>query len=158
MVVSKAFSPNPSLQPRAFVTLGCLIKHDYNYDDALLFQTLLSLVDALQNLNIERDFDLAVSIVMCLTQIVPIVPSESKLLKPMFWVAMSLLQIANVELFPSGLALLEVVLRTVCELPANCSSLVIEADWGLSLSFFLSFFHSSIQEGSFLPSPPLRCF
>jgi len=31
----------------------------------------------------------------------------------MFWVAMSLIQIAHVELFPSALALLEVVLKTV---------------------------------------------
>jgi len=113
LIANKALSPNPALQPRAFVTLGCLLKHDDTYDDMLLFQALLNMVDILQNHNLEKDFDLAVSIVIYLTQIVPIIPNESKLLKPMFWVAMSLIQIASVELFPSSLVLLETVLRTV---------------------------------------------
>jgi neurofibromin 1 len=105
-----AFQFNPSLQPRAFVVLGCLAKEEI--DDDLLFQILVALIRALSAMD-EDDCDLIVSIVMFLTNIVENLPTDSIYLQPMFWVAMSLLQLSHVKIFYSALNLLHVVLTTL---------------------------------------------
>lgn len=77
LVTSTAFRTNFGLQPRCFLSLGWLIKKDGIYDEMLLFQVLLSLVDSLgtfNNLQQDSDFSLIVSIVMCLTKMVVNIP------------------------------------------------------------------------------------
>lgn len=110
LITSTAFQFNPAIQPRAFVTLGCLAKEEV--DDDLLYQILVALRGALAMFS-ENDCSLIVSIVMCLTNIVESLPADSRYLQQMFWLAMSLVQIGHIPLFPSAINLLQVVLRAL---------------------------------------------
>jgi neurofibromin 1 len=50
---------------------------------------------------------------MCLTRLLPLVSAESKIHKFMFWIALSILQLEETQLYASGLALLEQNLHTL---------------------------------------------
>ncbi|CAG8759187.1 33627_t:CDS:2, partial [Racocetra persica] len=110
LVTSTAFQNNPAIQPRAFVTLGCLAREEV--DDDLLYQILVSLTSALAKFT-ENDCSLIISIVMCLTNIVGNLLSDSRYLQPMFWLAMALVQIGHIPIFPSAINLLHEVLKTL---------------------------------------------
>ncbi|RKP27599.1 hypothetical protein SYNPS1DRAFT_26753, partial [Syncephalis pseudoplumigaleata] len=110
LVASTAFQFNPAIQPRAFVVLGCLARDAV--DDDLLYQILVALKGAL-SLFEEGDCSLIVSIVMCLTSIAENLDASSKYLRQLFWLAIALIQIGHVPLFPSALNLMEVVLQTL---------------------------------------------
>ena len=68
------------------------------------------LVKALESFS---DIDLIDSIIMCLTRLLPLLPAESKIHKFMFWIALSILQLEETQLYASGLALLEQNLHTL---------------------------------------------
>src|SRR5690348_8753306 len=104
LVASTAFQFNPAIQPRAFVVLGCLARDAV--DDDLLYQILVALKGAL-SLFEEGDCSLIVSIVMCLTSIAENLDASSKYLRQLFWLAIALIQIGHVPLFPSALNLME---------------------------------------------------
>src|SRR5436305_2807340 len=110
LVASTAFQHNPAIQPRAFVTLGCLARDEV--DDDLLYQILVALRGSLSMFT-ENDCLLTMSIIMCLTNIVEKLPSGSRYLLPLFWLAISLVQIGHVPIFPSAISLLQEVLRTL---------------------------------------------
>jgi neurofibromin 1 len=50
---------------------------------------------------------------MCLTRLLPLLSPESKIHKFMFWIALSILQLEETQLYASGLALLEQNLHTL---------------------------------------------
>ncbi|KAF0455119.1 gtpase-activator protein for ras-like gtpase [Gigaspora margarita] len=109
LVASTAFQNNPAIQPRAFVALGCLAREEV--DDDLLYQILVALKKALNSFS-ENDCSLIISIIMCLTKIVENLDPESRYLQYMFWLAMSLIQIGHIPIFPSAVNFLQVVLRS----------------------------------------------
>ncbi|RKO91665.1 hypothetical protein BDK51DRAFT_19343, partial [Blyttiomyces helicus] len=110
LIASTAFQYNPSIQPRAFVALGCLARNDV--DDDLLYQILIALRGAL-TLFEDNESHLIVSIIMSLCSIVGGLPKDSRYLPSMFWLAMGLIQIGHVPIFHSALSLLLIVLRTL---------------------------------------------
>ncbi|CAI2171919.1 2043_t:CDS:2 [Funneliformis geosporum] len=110
LVASTAFQYNPAVQPRAFVTLGCLARNEV--DDDLLYQILVALRGALSNFT-ENDCSLIISIVMCLTNIVENLPADCRYLQSLFWLAMALVQISHIPVFPSAINLLNVVLKAL---------------------------------------------
>ncbi|SAM09354.1 hypothetical protein [Absidia glauca] len=110
LVASTAFQFNPAIQPRAFVVLGCLGREEV--DDDLLYQILVALRGALAIFN-ESDPNLVLSIMMCLKNIVESLPSESRYLLPLFWVAVSLVQINNGPTFCMSVELLLAVVRAL---------------------------------------------
>ncbi|CAG8470540.1 8562_t:CDS:10 [Ambispora gerdemannii] len=110
LVASTAFQHNPAIQPRAFVALGCLAREEV--DDDLLYQILVALRGALLMFS-ENDVSLIMSIIMCLTNIVENLDSSCRYIRPLFWLAMSLVQIGNLLVFPSAIKLLQVVLRAL---------------------------------------------
>lgn len=59
------------------------------------------------------DITLIEAIVMCLTRLQPLLRSESPIHKALFWVAISILQLDEIRLYASGLALLEQNLLTL---------------------------------------------
>ncbi|CAF3023543.1 unnamed protein product [Rotaria sp. Silwood2] len=74
-------------------------------------KTLLRiLVKALESFS---DIDLIDSIIMCLTRLLLLLPPESNIHKFMFWIALSMLQLEETQLYASGLALLEQNLHTL---------------------------------------------
>lgn len=59
------------------------------------------------------DMDLIEAQVMCLTRLLPLLPASSQLHKFMFWIAISILQLEDANLYMAGLALLEQNLHTL---------------------------------------------
>lgn len=110
LVASTAFQFNPAIQPQAFVVLGCLGREEV--DDDLLYQVLVALRGALAIFN-ESDPNLVLSITMCLKNIVGSLPSDSRYLLPLFWVAIALIEINNGPTFTTSVELLLAILRAL---------------------------------------------
>ncbi|KAL0094889.1 hypothetical protein F4703DRAFT_1902562 [Phycomyces blakesleeanus] len=110
LVASTAFQFNPAIQPRAFVILGCLGREEV--DDDLLYQILVALRGALAIFN-DSDPSLVMSIMMCLKNIVSSLPTESRYLPQLFWVAIALLELNNSSTFGMAVDLLQAVLRSL---------------------------------------------
>lgn len=102
-----AFCFNPALQPRALIVYGCISNSVTDQD---MKQLLRILVKALESFN---DMVLIEAIVMCLTRLQPLLRPESPIHRALFWVATSVLQLDEVALYASGLALLEQNLHTL---------------------------------------------
>ncbi|XP_063853822.1 neurofibromin-like isoform X3 [Scylla paramamosain] len=102
-----AFQYNPALQPRALIVFGCISKSIVDLD---IKQLLRILVKALESFT---DITLIDSIIMCLTRLQPLLRPESPIHQALFWVAVSVLQLDEVALYASGLALLEQNLHTL---------------------------------------------
>ena len=110
LVASTAFQFNPAVQPRAFVVLGCLGREEI--DDDLLYQILVALRGALAIFN-ETDPSLVLSIMMCLKNIVGSLPSDSRYLIQLFWVAVALVQVNHSPTFAMAVDLLQAVVRAL---------------------------------------------
>lgn len=110
LVASTAFQFNPAIQPQAFVVLGCLGREEV--DDDLLYQILVALRGALAIFN-ESDPNLVLSIMMCLKNIVESLPSDSRYLLPLFWIAIALVEINNGPTFAMAVDLLLAILRAL---------------------------------------------
>lgn len=110
LVTSMTFRFNPALQPRAFVILGCLAQDEI--DDDLLFQILIVLRNELARFK-ESDPSLIISIMMCLTNIIENLSANSRYLKPMFWLAIAMIQMNHDIIFSYAVKLLHAVLRTL---------------------------------------------
>ncbi|XP_075145354.1 neurofibromin 1 isoform X2 [Haematobia irritans] len=104
---SFAFCYNPALQPRALIVFGCISK---SVTDQEVKQLLRILVKAVESFN---DITLIEAIVMCLTRIQPLLRPESPIHRNLFWVAISVLQLDEGNLYGAGLALLEQNLHTL---------------------------------------------
>jgi len=104
---SFAFRYNPALQPRGLIVFGCIAKSIIDHD---IKQLLRILVKALESFT---DITLIDAIVMCLTRLQPLLRPESPIHKALFWVAVSILQLDEISLYASGLALLEQNLHTL---------------------------------------------
>ena len=73
-------------------------------------QLLRILVKALESFS---DINLIEAIVMCLTRLQPLLRPESPIHRALFWVSISILQLDEISLYASGLALLEQNLLTL---------------------------------------------
>ncbi|KAK2156732.1 hypothetical protein LSH36_206g01021 [Paralvinella palmiformis] len=102
-----AFQYNPALQPRAIIVYGCISKQ---VTDSEIKQLLRILVKALESYT---DLTLIEAIIMCLTRQQPLLRSDSPIHRHLFWVSISVLQLDEVSLYASGLALLEQNLHTL---------------------------------------------
>lgn len=110
LVTSMTFQFNPALQPRSFVILGCLAQEEI--DDDLLFQILIVLRNELARFD-EKNPYLAISILMCLTNIIDNLSDNSRYLKPIFWLAIAMIQMNHSSIFSHAVKLLNAVLRTL---------------------------------------------
>lgn len=110
LVASTAFQFNPAVQPRAFVVLGYLGKEEI--DDDLLYQILVALRGALAIFN-DSDPSLVTSIMMCLKNVVESLPSDSRYLLQLFWVAVALVEINTGPTFDMAVELLQAVVRAL---------------------------------------------
>lgn len=110
LVTSTAFYFNPAIQPRSFVTLGCLAQDEV--DDDLIYQILVALKGALAIFN-ESDSSLITSIMMCLSNVIDNLPADSRYLIHLFWLAIALVQIGHPSTFPIAVQFLHSVLRAL---------------------------------------------
>ncbi|KAJ7378700.1 Neurofibromin 1 [Desmophyllum pertusum] len=102
-----AFDFNPALQPRSMVVLGCICKEA---DDRLVQKVLQVLIMALSSYN---DLMLMEAAFMCLSRLQVILNKDSMFHKAFFWIAVAVLQLSEVSLYPCGLALVEQSLITL---------------------------------------------
>ncbi|KAI9486703.1 MAG: hypothetical protein EXX96DRAFT_550220 [Benjaminiella poitrasii] len=110
LVTSTAFYFNPAIQPRSFIALGCLAQEEI--DDDLIYQILVALKGALAIFN-ENDSSLIISITMCLNNIIDNLPSNSRYLLYLFWLAVALVQIGHPAIFQTSVRFLHSVLRAL---------------------------------------------
>ncbi|CEP19674.1 hypothetical protein [Parasitella parasitica] len=110
LVTSTAFYFNPAIQPRSFVTLGCLAQDEV--DDDLIYQILVALKGALSIFN-ESDSSLITSIMMCLSNIIDHLPTDSRYLLQLFWLAIALVQVGHPATFQTAVQFLQSVLRAL---------------------------------------------
>ncbi|CAO3639828.1 unnamed protein product [Cunninghamella echinulata] len=110
LITSTAFQFNPAIQPRSFVALGCLATDEV--DDDLIYQILVALRGALAIFN-ETDASLIISIMMCLSNIIDNLPSSSRYVHSLFWLAISLVEMNHPATFPTAVRFLQSVLRAL---------------------------------------------
>ncbi|KAI9815632.1 MAG: Ras GTPase activating protein ira2 [Thelocarpon impressellum] len=111
LVASTAFQSNPAIQPRAFAVMGCLAREDV--DDDLLYQVLVSLRTAVNGFGDDRDRELLIAIVTTLTRMMAKLPSTSRYVLQLFWLAMSLVRLSPLGLFDCAASFLEAVLQAI---------------------------------------------
>jgi neurofibromin 1 len=107
-VCSIVFQPNPAIQPRAFVALGCLGRQQVS--DDILHHILSALHGTLLDFDPDNPI-LLLSITMCLRNVVENVDSDSRYLVPLFWVALAILSIGHPSLVCQATELLQGVLQ-----------------------------------------------
>ncbi|KAI8061724.1 hypothetical protein BC940DRAFT_262450 [Gongronella butleri] len=110
LVTSTAFQFNPAIQPRSFVVLGCLAQDEV--DDDLMYQILVAMRGALAIFS-DSDASLITSIMMCLTNVIDSLPRSSQYLLPMFWLAISLVQMGHAAIFSEAIRFLHAVIRAL---------------------------------------------
>ncbi|RKF61885.1 Neurofibromin [Erysiphe neolycopersici] len=97
LVASTAFQTNPSIQPRAFVVIGCLARE--NVDDDFLYQVLVALRSSISRYVEENECEMLISIVTALTKMMEKLPAESRYGLQLFWLALSLVRLLPLALF-----------------------------------------------------------
>ncbi|XP_005169246.2 neurofibromin isoform X1 [Danio rerio] len=118
-----AFQYNPSLQPRALVVFGCISKR---VTHTQMKQIIRILSKASLLLSIDRGLEsclkgpdncnsqvLIEATVIALTKLQPLLNKDSAMHKALFWVAVAVLQLDEVNLYSAGTALLEQNLHTL---------------------------------------------
>ncbi|XP_019943811.1 neurofibromin isoform X1 [Paralichthys olivaceus] len=118
-----AFQYNPSLQPRALVVFGCISKR---VSHGQIKQIIRILSKASPLLSIDRGLEsclkgpdnynsqvLIEATVIALTKLQPLLSKESPMHKALFWIAVAVLQLDEVNLYSAGTALLEQNLHTL---------------------------------------------
>eukprot|EP00054_Salpingoeca_dolichothecata_P028574 m.218407 g.218407 ORF g.218407 m.218407 type:complete len:2785 (-) comp26259_c1_seq1:68-8422(-) len=103
LTLEAAFHINPALQPRAFVALGVICVRLPSGVFARILEVLRTGLGQL-------DISLADSILLCLTRLLRTGGVGSFYYAALFWVAVSILQIGEKDLFSSALGLLETAL------------------------------------------------
>ena len=110
LITSSAFQLSPAVQSRAFVALGVLATSDV--DDDLLYQMLVAFKTALSQAN-ETDTTSVVSMLRCITNVVPATNGNSRYLSQLFWLAVALLQSSHMSLYVEAIRLLRVTVENM---------------------------------------------
>ncbi|KAI0340881.1 hypothetical protein BDW22DRAFT_1485833 [Trametopsis cervina] len=151
LVTSSAFQLSPAIQTRAFVSLGILATSDV--DDDLLYQMLVALKKALYAYD-ESDTTAVVSMLKCICKVIPALPSNSRYLPSLFWLAVALLESSHMPVYIEAIQLLRATLEsmhdqgsfkaqgvaaTLLENRQPLADIAIQLDTLLGLSFVSNF-------------------
>ncbi|OJT09503.1 Neurofibromin [Trametes pubescens] len=112
LITSSAFQLSPAVQSRAFVSLGVLATSDV--DDDLLYQMLVAFKTALSQSS-ETDTTSVLSMLRCITNVVPAASGNSRYLSQLFWLAVALLQSSHMALYVEAIRLLRVTVENMAE-------------------------------------------
>ncbi|KAM9455573.1 neurofibromin-like isoform 1-T1 [Clarias gariepinus] len=109
-----AFQYNPSLQPRALVVFGCISKRITHGQIKQIIRILSKgLESCLKGPDSYNSQVLIEATVIALTKLQPLLTKDSPMHKALFWVAVAVLQLDEVNLYSAGTALLEQNLHTL---------------------------------------------
>lgn len=154
LITSSAFQFSPAIQTRAFISMGMLASSDV--DDDLLYQMLVAFRTALSNYN-EKEPLAMISMLRCMYRVVPALPSHSRYLPQLFWLAVALLETGYVMIYAEAIQLLRATIDqmnadkeferkgialTLMEARASLEAISTQLDNLLSLSFHTSFHFS----------------
>ncbi|KAI0329579.1 hypothetical protein GY45DRAFT_1324865 [Cubamyces sp. BRFM 1775] len=112
LITSSAFQLSPAVQSRAFVALGVLATSDV--DDDLLYQMLVAFKTALSQAS-ETDTTSVLSMLRCITNVVPATSGNSRYLSQLFWLAVALLQSSHMALYVEAIRLLRVTVEIMAD-------------------------------------------
>ncbi|WVF65508.1 hypothetical protein IAT40_000236 [Kwoniella sp. CBS 6097] len=110
LVAATCFQHNPATQPQAFTVLGYLASDEV--DDDLVYQILVAMSTTLSHFA-EGDRVLLISMLRCLSRIIPGLLPESRYAASLFWLAVGVLQLGYIPLFAPALELMITALRSV---------------------------------------------
>ncbi|ORY28775.1 hypothetical protein BCR39DRAFT_533800 [Naematelia encephala] len=110
LVVATCFQHNPATQPQAFTVLGFLARDEV--DEDLVYQILVAMSTTLSHFT-EADHALVVSMLRCLTRIVPGLLPDSRYAPSLFWIALGVLQLGYIPLFAGALQVMLAALQSV---------------------------------------------
>ena len=110
-----AFTSFPAVQPRAIITLGVLASSPSLVSSDLFKQLLLILKNSLSNSNDKKMDDLTLAVINCLCHLFAYLSPWSKFFKYFFWLAVSLIQLHDQQIFSASLPLLEQVIKTLSD-------------------------------------------
>ena len=151
LLTATAFQLSPSIQPRAFVVMGSLASSDV--DDDLLYQMLVALRGAMKTGD-ETDPQCAVSMLNCISRVVPSLPESSRYIGSLFWLAVALLQTGHAAFYREACDLLCACLTaltsqgafeetgftaTLLEARTSLEDIALQMDQMLFLSFDVDF-------------------
>ncbi|KDQ64130.1 hypothetical protein JAAARDRAFT_118551 [Jaapia argillacea MUCL 33604] len=105
LVTSTAFQLSPAIQSRAFINLGTLATSDV--DDDLLYQMLVAFKTSLSQSD-ETNTLSVVTMLRCLSRVIPALVEGSRYLSQVFWLAVALLQSSQVSFYAEAADLLRV--------------------------------------------------
>lgn len=108
LVAATCFQHNPATQPQAFTVLGYLASDEV--DDDLVYQILVAMSTTLSQFA-ESDTGLVISMLRCLTRVVSGLVPDSRYATSLFWLAVGVIQLSWIPLFPAALDLLVTSLR-----------------------------------------------
>jgi hypothetical protein len=110
LVASTAFQLAPTFQSRCFIVLGTL--GNSRMDDDFLYQMLISLSKTLKQMT-DTDSTPAMSLLRCITRVVPSLENPSRYLPNVFWLAVALLEAGYIPLYEEASELLRVSVETM---------------------------------------------
>jgi len=110
LVAATCFQHNPATQPQAFTVLGHLASDEV--DDDLVYQILVAMSSTLSHFT-ESDQILVISMLRCLSRIVPGLLPGSRYAACLFCLAVGFLQLSYIPLFAASLELMLVALRAI---------------------------------------------
>ncbi|KDR84288.1 hypothetical protein GALMADRAFT_87191 [Galerina marginata CBS 339.88] len=107
LVTATAFQQSPAVQTRSFVALAALAIAEV--DDDFLYQILVAFKSALMKAN-ETNTMAIVSMLRCMSKIVPAIVDTSRYITVLFWLAVALLEASHLGFYIEALSLLRVTL------------------------------------------------
>ncbi|XP_047661070.1 neurofibromin isoform X2 [Tachysurus fulvidraco] len=109
-----AFQYNPSVQPRALVVFGCISKRITHGQIKQIIRILSKGLESCLKVPESHNSQVLIeATVIALTKLLPLLTKDSPMHKALFWVAVAVLQLDEVNLYSAGTALLEQNLHTL---------------------------------------------
>ncbi|GAM17779.1 hypothetical protein SAMD00019534_009540 [Acytostelium subglobosum LB1] len=110
-----ALRPNPPIQSRSLITLGIIARSSTQpVRDVLVYDIICVLRNAVVSPRALQDnSDIIIGALQCLTRLFEYLPPTSRFIPSLFWVASTFVQLYDSRIFPSAIALLETMLKTM---------------------------------------------
>nr|XP_031861450.1 uncharacterized protein CI109_003054 [Kwoniella shandongensis]KAA5528522.1 hypothetical protein CI109_003054 [Kwoniella shandongensis] len=118
LVAATCFQHNPATQPQAFTVLGYLASDEV--DDDLVYQILVAMSTVLSHFT-ESDSILIISMLRCLSRIIPGLQPDSRYAVSLFWLAVSILQLGHIPIFGPAMELMITALKSINKSTPNGS-------------------------------------
>lgn len=106
-----AMTSNSVLQPRAMVMLGSLLNTPQLCADQVVEQ-ILGVLQKSFGQKVDAEPDLQVSVLLTLSMMIPHLPRDTGMLKPLFWLGTTLLHLDSQPIFSASLSLLDACVKT----------------------------------------------